>query len=121
MTNFANPNSFDFNNMDSTELFDNLYLIIKIATCFSKPLSAKESKESSKTGSSKKKLNEPVKKPRKPIIIADGVLVIDILMIVANRIPPEILFFVTPLRSIAKTTLSDYLKVVIFYLLPHPY
>ncbi|KAJ8719010.1 hypothetical protein PYW07_016566 [Mythimna separata] len=107
MTNFPNPNSFDFNNMDSPELFDNLYLIIKIATSFAKPLPDKKEHKDKKT----KEPKEPTKTPRKPIIVADGLLVIDILMIIAKTIPPEILFFVTPLRSIAKTMLSDLLKV----------
>lgn len=111
MTGFSNPNLFDFNNMDSNELFDNLYLITKIASNFAKPPSAKEVIEVPK----KKSKKTPVIIPRKPIIVADGMLVIDILMIIAKKLPPERMFFSTPLRSIAKITLSDYLKVVIFF------
>ncbi|KAJ8724450.1 hypothetical protein PYW08_015924 [Mythimna loreyi] len=111
MTSFSNPNSFDFNDMDSTELFDNLYLIIKIAASFAKPLSAKQELQDINPKKKTKEVKEPIKAQRKPIIVADGLIVIDILMILAKRLPPDILFFVTPLRSIAKTTLSDLLKV----------
>ncbi|XP_047026055.1 malate dehydrogenase, cytoplasmic-like [Helicoverpa zea] len=106
MTNFANPNSFDWENMDSTEQFDNLYLIVKIASNFAKPFTEEEPQTNPK-----KKPVVPPHKPVKPVIVADGLLVIDIIHIIAPNIPTDMLFCSTSLRSIAKIVLSDYLKV----------
>lgn len=111
MTNFANPNSLDFEKMDSDEQFDTFYLIIKIATSLGKPLPVEE--PAPKTV--KKKTYTPEKEILRPLIIGDGLLVIDILMSMAKTLPPEIFFCATPLRSISKTVLSDYLKVLYSY------
>ncbi|KAF9824076.1 hypothetical protein SFRURICE_020342 [Spodoptera frugiperda] len=113
MTHFVNPNKFDFKedkDLDkdkANQQFDNFYLIIKIATSLGKPPTDK--------GPVKPAVDEDTGEtiqPRKPIILTDGILTLDILMIVANTLPQDVMLFsTTPLRSIAKITLSEFLKV----------
>ncbi|KAH9628588.1 hypothetical protein HF086_010322 [Spodoptera exigua] len=111
MTSFINPNKFDFDEdpdlekEKANEQFDNFYLITKIAANLGKPQPVKELDEAMD-----KDTGEKIE-PRKPIIITDGLLVLDILMIVAKTLPQVMLFSTTPLSSIAKITLSDHLKV----------
>lgn len=117
MTHFVNPNKFDFKedkDLDkdkANQQFDNFYLIIKIATSLGKPPTDK--------GPVKPAVDEDTGEtiqPRKPIILTDGILTLDILMIVANTLPQDVMLFsTTPLRSIAKITLSEFLKVGIIY------
>ncbi|CAH1635668.1 unnamed protein product [Spodoptera littoralis] len=112
MTNFENPNKFDFKEDDdldkekANEQFDNFYLIIKIATNLAKAPTVKGPDEPAVDEDTGETIQ-----PRKPIILADGLLVLDILMIVAKTLPQDMLFATTPLRSIAKITLSEFLKV----------
>lgn len=103
MTNFVNPNAFDFYK-DSDEQFDTLYLTLKIALSLGKPLTGQALEEAE----SKKKNEENY---LHPVIVCDGFVVMDVLHSFSDNIPSEVFYCATPLRSISKTILSDYLKV----------
>ncbi|CAH0583042.1 unnamed protein product [Chrysodeixis includens] len=101
MTNFVNPNKFDFY-QDSDEQFDSLYLALKIAFALGKPLVGEALVESKK---------KTINKNNHPIIVCDGFIIMDVLNSFCENIPSKVFYCATPLRSIAKTILSDYLKV----------
>lgn len=102
MTNFANPNAFDFYK-DSDEQFDTLYLILKIALSLGKPLTGVALQEVCKKKEEESHLH--------PVVVCDGFVVMDVLHSFSENVPSEVFYCATPLRSIAKTILSDYLKV----------
>ncbi|XP_045767174.1 malate dehydrogenase-like isoform X2 [Maniola jurtina] len=104
MTNFNNPNHFDFTKEEYSEHFEALYLILKLAKNFSW---ADDDKE--KNFETVKKTahfnNQEVKKDvfvKKPIFMADGLVAIDILKSMTKDMPHDILFCPTPITAIAK-------------------
>lgn len=59
----------------------------------------------------KKKKQKVESKPRKPIIFADGLVTMDILMTLSQNLANDLLFCPAPLTALAKNVLGDYLKV----------
>ncbi|XP_023934850.2 uncharacterized protein LOC112043598 [Bicyclus anynana] len=103
MTNFRNPNRFDFSEEEYKQNFETIYLIIKFATTFK---FVKSDYVNNNDG--KKTVGE---KKRNPIFIADGLVALDILKTMAVDMPPDVLFCPTPITAIAKAVLADYLNV----------
>ncbi|XP_037867740.1 malate dehydrogenase, cytoplasmic isoform X1 [Bombyx mori] len=106
ITNFPNPNCIDFYNVITDEMFDSFYLIIKIANNLFGPISniaeiVKENVINKKN----------IKSEQKPIFIADGLVAIDILKSLSTNVPYDVFFCPTPLTSIGKNILGEYLKV----------
>lgn len=110
ITNFRNPNSVDFYDMDDRE-FDVLYLIIKIANNLCKPKPDVQDKEKKEDNIFEKKYVEN-KNTFKPIIMADGVVTMNILKHLAKDLPFDIFFCPTPLTTLGKKVLGDELKVL---------
>ncbi|CAF4830084.1 unnamed protein product [Pieris macdunnoughi] len=105
ITNFPNPNSFDFNNEPSEEVFDTLYLITKLANNFIWP---EDTEDEGKQGKNKEKQN---KTKRKPIFVTDGLIAIDILNSLSKNMPPDVFYCSTPITAIGKSILAEYLNV----------
>lgn len=108
LTNFQNPNSVNFNEIDNSQ-FDVLYLIIKIANSLAKrkPVVVVEEEKFFKKNLYVEKI-----KPRRPIIMADGVVTMNILRyLTRDSLPNDIFFCPTPLPTIAKSILGEKLKV----------
>lgn len=108
ITNFPNPNKFDFEIALSEEIFDTLYLITKLANNFIWP--EQEKAESEGKIEEWKKEKTEIKK-RKPIFVADGLVAIDILNSLSKNIPSDVFFCSTPLTTIGKSILAEYLSV----------
>ncbi|XP_045524627.1 uncharacterized protein LOC123714430 [Pieris brassicae] len=105
ITNFPNPNSFDFNNEPSEEVFDTLYLITKLANNFIWP---EDTEDEGKQRNSKEKQN---KIKRKPIFVTDGLIAVDILNSLSKNMPPDVFYCSTPITAIGKSILAEYLNV----------
>ncbi|XP_075976347.1 uncharacterized protein LOC142976716 [Anticarsia gemmatalis] len=97
MSNFANPNVLDFDNLDTDDHFDSFYLIIKIAYSLGKSAAIEEL--------------DAKRKDKKPIIITDGLIVLDILNTIGCDIKPSGYYCPSPIPALAKTLLSEHLKV----------
>ncbi|XP_068626874.1 malate dehydrogenase, cytoplasmic-like [Battus philenor] len=97
MSDFENPNYFDYENMENETQFDTLYLLIKLAN----HLEWTEG-DLSKEGYNAKAL---------PIFVTDGLLALDILACLSKKLPKNIFFCPSPLEAISKFVLGDYLNV----------
>lgn len=115
ITNFADPNKYDLEKIDTDEQFDSLYLVIKVANNLQyTPPPPRPSEEKLV---SLKRREKPEIKPRKPIFMADGIIALDILHSVSKNMPSDVFFCPTPLPDIAKSVLGDHLKVPMFLFL----
>ncbi|KAJ0177786.1 hypothetical protein K1T71_006659 [Dendrolimus kikuchii] len=108
ITNFANPNYIDFDDIDSNDHFDTMYLIIKIANNFSRPVPEPQLDKAIALNKDKAKIQD---KPKRPIFVADGLVAIDILHSLSKNLPFDVFFCPTPITTLAKSVLADYLKV----------
>ncbi|XP_059053669.1 malate dehydrogenase, cytoplasmic-like [Achroia grisella] len=109
MTNFPNPNKVDFDRIDIDEQFDTFYLTIKIAhNLLVKSSTEEETLDNTDNTLKNKKV---IKKSIKPIIVADGLVTMDILLSFSKNIPTNIFFCPTSITGAAKSVLGDYLKV----------
>ncbi|XP_038221401.1 uncharacterized protein LOC119839248 [Zerene cesonia] len=113
ITNFSNPNMFDFENNETDECFDTLYLLTKLANNFS--WNEKDRAESEeKTGNylpGKLKQSPNKIQKRKPIFVADGLIAIDILYSLSKNMPSDAFFCFNSLTAIGKSVLGEYLNV----------
>lgn len=111
MSKFSNPNRINIQRANNQELFDCLYLIIKVASNLIGPIPA-ESPDVKVVSIKKKK--ETKKKPMKPLIITDGLATLDILMSISKDLPSDIFFCPTYITDASKSILGEYLKVEMF-------
>ncbi|XP_045496813.1 malate dehydrogenase-like [Colias croceus] len=114
ITNFSNPNIFNFENGETEERFDTLYLITKLANNFSWPNDKSSAESEDKTGKhlpGKLKQSPNKTQKRKPIFIADGLIAVDILYSLSKNMPSDVFFCFTPLTAMAKSILGEYLNV----------
>lgn len=113
-TNLSNPNTPDFDQIESDTYFDTFYLLLKIANSleYTKP---EPERITLKKLDLKAKIPKHVymesAKPIKPIIIADGLLALDIIRCASRDLPTDIFFCPTPINAIAKSILGEHLKV----------
>lgn len=103
-THFKNPNIFQFEDIETTECFDSLYLLLKIATHLD--IAEKEELRYLINGT-----EIPLR--RKPIFMCDGLIPIDILHTFSTNIPSDSFFCPTAVPAIATSILGDHLKVSI--------
>lgn len=108
MTHLSNPNTPNFSEFESDSQFDTFYLLLKIANSFDYTPTDPDKITLKKLP--KHKYMEDQKR-FKPIIIADGLLALDIIRCAARNLPPDVFFCPTPINSIAKSILGEYLKV----------
>ncbi|XP_072949787.1 uncharacterized protein [Epargyreus clarus] len=106
ITNFPNPNIFDKKEFE--EHFEDLYLIMKLASNFVGFPDIKV--EDLNTNKMKPTTNKPMDR-RKPIFMVDGLVGIDILKSLSTNLPEDVFFCPTPLTAIAKSILGEYLNV----------
>jgi hypothetical protein len=111
MSNFANPNQIDFKNVDTDEQFDAFYLIIKVANNLI-GLQPKENTNEEQVVIKKKiKVVKPDVKVRKPLIMADGLVTMDILKTLSKNISSDVFFCPSVIPDVAKSVLAEHLKV----------
>ncbi|VVC87435.1 unnamed protein product [Leptidea sinapis] len=110
-TNFPNPNTYEEEEDEYNECFSSLYLIIKLASSFTWPASNQNTEDTNESDLNRGKYISASVLKRKPIIVADGIVTIDILKSFSENMPPDLFFFPSPLTSIAKAVLADYLGV----------
>lgn len=112
-TNFSNPNYLDLGRPESNEQFDTLYLITKIAHNFALTDNIDKKEEEMKKPKDKKILKPVKSATRKPIVMADGLVAIDILNSMSKNVPYDIFFCPSPVPDLAKSILAGCLKVSI--------
>ncbi|XP_050667086.1 uncharacterized protein LOC126966859 [Leptidea sinapis] len=110
-TNFPNPNTYEEEEDEYDDCFSSLYLIIKLASSFTWPASNQNTEDTNESDLNRGKYISASVLKRKPIIVADGIVTIDILKSFSENMPPDLFFFPSPLTSIAKAVLADYLGV----------
>ncbi|KAM3967128.1 uncharacterized protein ACR2FA_011980 [Aphomia sociella] len=109
ITDFKNPNKIDPEKTSSDEQFDTLYLVTKIAHNLLGKNNTDEEKVEG-TVVARKKIRHSTRKI-KPLIVADGLATLDILVSLSKNVPTDIFFCPTSITAVAKSVLGDHLKV----------
>lgn len=100
MSDFENPNYLHYKNMENKNQIYILYLLMKLA----KNLSWSTDKEQSDVANATK---------RRPILVADGLVALNILVLFSRNLPHDIFYCPSPIEVISKSVLGDYLNVCI--------
>ncbi|KAI5646957.1 hypothetical protein NE865_01212 [Phthorimaea operculella] len=117
LSNFPSLNSLDFSKVDEPAVFDSLYLILKVANNLEIPIPPPADGMPVLEPKTKvRKTKPPYFKPHKPIILADGLVTLDIVKSFSKNLPDDIFFCPSPLTSIAKTVLAEKLGVLTYKL-----
>lgn len=111
-TNLKNPNIFEWVDINTAEVFDTLYLLLKVASNLVIPEKTKEQLEQEENEERKyfKKHRKYMLK-RKPIFMCDGLVPMDILHTFSTNIPSDSFFCPTPVPAIATSILRQHLRV----------
>ncbi|KAJ2947471.1 hypothetical protein O0L34_g17256 [Tuta absoluta] len=113
LSDFPSLNSMDFSKIDEPAVFDSLYLILKVANNLEIPLPPPPSGVLEvEPRTNVRKTKPPVFKPHRPLILADGLVTMDIVKSFSKNLPNDIFFCPSPLTSIAKTVLAEKLGVL---------
>ncbi|RVE47574.1 hypothetical protein evm_007772 [Chilo suppressalis] len=110
ISNFSELTKIDVEKIGSDDQqFDALYLLIKVANNFSGLIFEEVSDDIKLTLKKKPNVNE--KEVRKPIIMADGLAALDIVMSMSKNMSSDVFFCPTGIPDVTKSILAEYLKV----------